>query len=118
MQVSKTRSLRLSGKASVMLSFSDRVEVPKHVLVCFLEKECVLLNLEAEIYYGLDETGTRMWQLLTTAPNINNAYEELLTEFDVEAELLRQNLSELLGQLVDKGLLRIHSVGVESAPAI
>ena len=92
--------------------------MPKHVLVCFLEKESVLLNLEAEIYYGLDETGTRMWQVVTTAPNIDNAYEELLTEFDVEAELLRQNLSELLGQLVDKGLLRIHSADVESAPAI
>lgn len=101
-----------------MLSFSDRVEVPKHVLVCFLEEESVLLNLKAEIYYGLDETGTRMWQLLTTAPNIDNAYEELLTEFDVEAELLRQDLSELLGQLVDKSLLRIYSVAVESAPAI
>jgi len=101
-----------------MLSFSNRVEVPKHVLVCFLEKESVLLNLVAEIYYGLDKTGTRMWQLLTTARNIENAYEELLTEFDVEAELLRQNLSVLLGQLVDKGLLRIHSDGVESAPTI
>ena len=99
-------------------SFSDRVEVPKHVLVRFLEKECVFLNLKSEIYYGLDETGTRMWQLLTAAPNIENAYEELLTEFDVEAELLRQNLSELLGQLVDKGLLRIHSADMESAPEI
>jgi hypothetical protein len=101
-----------------MLSFSDRVEVPKHVLVCFLEKESVLLNLEVEIYYGLDETGTRMWQVVTMAPNIDNAYVELLSEFDVEAELLRQNLSELLGQLVDNGLLRIHSADVESAPAI
>jgi len=101
-----------------MLSFSDRVEVPKHVLVCFLEKESVLLNLEAEIYYGLDETGTRMWQVVTMAPNIDNAYVELLTEFDVEAELLRQNLSELLGQLVDNGLLRIHSADVESAPTV
>jgi len=101
-----------------MLSFSDRVEVPKHVLVCFLEKDCVLLNLEAEIYYGLDETGTRMWQLLTTAPNIENAYEQLLTEFDVEAGLLRQNLSELLGRLVDKGLLRVCFAAVETDPAI
>ena len=101
-----------------MLSFSDRVEVPKHVLVCFLEKESVLLNLEAEIYYGLDETGTRMWQLLTTAPNIENAYEQLLAEFDVEAELLRQNLSELLGRLVDKGLLRVCFAAVETDPTI
>lgn len=41
------------------ISFSDRVEVPKHVFVCSLEKELVLLNLEAECYFGLDEIGTK-----------------------------------------------------------
>ncbi|MGB8493862.1 MAG: hypothetical protein WCE53_05625 [Candidatus Acidiferrum sp.] len=54
-------------------SFSDRVEVPKHVLVRFLEKESVHLNLETERYYGLDETGTRMWQVVTAAQSIENA---------------------------------------------
>ena len=101
-----------------MISFWDRVEVPKHVLARSLEKESVLLNLEAECYYGLDETGTRMWELFTTAPTINDAYVQLLSEFDVEAELLRQNLSELLERLVDNGLLRIHSANVESAPSV
>lgn len=100
------------------LSFSDRVEVPKHVLVRLLDRECVLLNLETEIYYGLDETGTRMWQVVTVAPNIDNAYAQLLNEFDVAAELLRQNFSELLERLVDKGLLRIRSTDVESVAAI
>ena len=90
-------------------SFSDRVEVPKQVLVRFVEKETVLLNLEAECYYGLDEIGTRMWQLLTTAASIEDAYAELFAEFDVDAELLRQNLSELLERLVDKGLLQLLS---------
>jgi hypothetical protein len=101
-----------------MLSFSDHVEMPKHVLVRVLENETVLLNLETECYYGLDETGTRMWQVLTAAPSIDTAYTELLTEFEVEAEQLRLDLSELLGKLVDKGLLRIRSANVESAPSI
>lgn len=101
-----------------MLSFSERVEVPKHVLVRFFDKETVLLNLESEIYYGLDETGTRMWQAVTAAPSIENAYAELLSEFEVEAELLRQNLSELLGRLIDLGLLRVHFADVETDPAI
>lgn len=101
-----------------MLSFSERVEVPKHVLVRFLDKETVLLNLESEIYYGLDETGTRMWQAVTAAPSIENAYAELLSEFEVEAELLRQNLSELVGRLIDLGLLRVHFADVETDPAI
>lgn len=87
-----------------MLSLSDHVEVPKHVLVRVLEKESMLLNLETECYYGLDETGARMWQMVTSAPSTDNAYAELLSEFDVEAEMLRQHLSELLGRLVDPRL--------------
>jgi hypothetical protein len=57
-----------------LISFSDRVESPTHVMVRFLDKECVFLNLDTECYYGLDETGTRMWQVVTVAPSIEGAY--------------------------------------------
>lgn len=90
-----------------MLTLRDRVSAPMHVLVRFLDRESVLLNLETEQYFGLDETGTRMWQLLTASPNIDAAYQELLAEFDVEPEMLRDNLTELLGRLVENGLLQI-----------
>lgn len=102
----------------MIASFSDHVEVPKRVLVRFVEKESVFLNLETECYYGLDEIGTRMWQVVTAAPTIEIAYEQLLNEFDVEAEPLRQNLSELLGRLVGLGLLRVHFADVETDSAI
>jgi hypothetical protein len=102
----------------VKISFPDRVEVPKDVLARLLEKEIVLLNLETECYYGLDETDTRMWQVVTVAPSIENAFAELLSEFDVEAELLRQHLSDLLGRLADLGLLRVHYADVEVDPTI
>jgi hypothetical protein len=42
----------------------------------------------------------------------------LLSEFDVTPDLLRQNLSELLGRLADFGLLRVHIPDVETDPAI
>ncbi len=90
-----------------MLTFKDRAAAPTHVLVRFLDQESVLLNLETEMYFGLDETGTRMWQLVTTAPNINAAYQELLAEYDVHPELLRENLTELVGHLVEHGLLQV-----------
>jgi hypothetical protein len=90
-----------------MLSFSDRAAVPAYVLVRFLDKESVLLNIETERYFGLDETGTRMWQLVTSAGNIDTAFQQLLGEFDVDSELLRTNLTELLGRLVDNGLLHV-----------
>jgi hypothetical protein len=90
-----------------MVTFSDRAAAPAHVLVRLLDQESVLLNLESEQYFGLDETGTRMWQVVTTSPNIDAAYQELLAEYDVQPEMLRENLTELLGHLVEHGLLQV-----------
>src|ERR1700747_2045203 len=101
-----------------MVSFADRVTVPQHVLIRFLDKESVLLNIETERYFGLDETGTRMWQLVTSAPNIDAAYQELLNEFDVESDLLRLHLTELLARLVQHGLLHIQSADVGTASTV
>lgn len=101
-----------------MVSFMDRVVVPSHVLVRFLDKESVLLNIETERYFGLDETGTRMWQLVTAAPKIEVAYQQLLEEYDVQPELLRENLADLLMRLVENGLLQVASADVGTAPAL
>src|SRR5215831_2717293 len=101
-----------------MVTFSDRAAAPAHVLVRFLDQESVLLNLETERYFGLDATGTRMWQLVTTASNIDAAYQELLAEYDVEPELLRANLKELLERLVENGLLRVLSGDAGKTSAI
>jgi hypothetical protein len=101
-----------------MVSFADRVEVPSQVLVRLLDREAVLLNLDAERYFGLDETGARMWQVVTSAPSVGAAYQELLNEFDVEPELLRSNFTELLERLVENGLLGLHSADVAKAAAV
>jgi hypothetical protein len=89
------------------LTFSDRAAAPAHVLVRLLDQESVLLNLESEQYFGLDETGTRMWQVVTNSPNIDSAYQKLLAEYEVPPEMLRENLNELLGHLVEHGLLQV-----------
>ena len=60
------------------LPFDTIVRAPGHVLVRELEGESVLLNLDSEAYFGLDEVGTRMWAVLTTSPTIQAAYDELL----------------------------------------
>ncbi len=101
-----------------MLQFANRVIVPKHVLIRHLEGESVLLNLETEKYFGLDATGTRMWQLVTAAPTVDAAYAQLLEEFEVEPELLRTHLTELLNRLLENGLLSLATYNVGTIPAI
>ncbi len=101
-----------------MISFTDKVSVPPHVLIRLLDKEAVLLNLETERYFGLDETGTRMWQVTTARPNIEFAYQQLLDEYDVDSETLRQNLADLLEKLAENGLLTLTSSDVGTPSTI
>jgi hypothetical protein len=86
-------------------SATERVEVPSNVLFRELEGECVILNLDTESYFGLDDVGTRMWLALTRSESIAAALEELLQEFDVEPEQLQGDLDDLLLELVEQGLL-------------
>jgi len=101
-----------------MVSLADRVIVPQHVLVRFMDRECVLLNLENERYFGLDETGTRMWQFLIGAPNVGAALLQLQDEYDAQAEVLQSNLTELLGRLVENGLLSLQRADVGTASTV
>ena len=91
------------------ISFRDRVKVPDEVLISGLQGESVLLNLESERYFGLDDVGTRMMSVLTNAPSIQAAYETLLEEYDVESEVLRNDLASIIEQLVEQGLVEIVS---------
>lgn len=101
--------LSSESKGSPAVPFTMRVTVPAHVMVREIQGESVLLNLNSERYFGLDEVGTRMWATLTTSASVQAAYEVLLGEYDVEAEQLRQNLQELIVKLVENGLLEVRS---------
>ncbi len=81
--------------------------VPAHVLIRQVDTESVLLNLQNQRYFGLDEIGTRMWITLTTAESIQAAYDVLVNEYEVDAEQLRQNLKDLIAKLVEHGLIEI-----------
>ena len=89
------------------VSLASRVTVPPSVLVSNVGEESVLLNLDSERYFGLDAVGTRMWEALSTHGGVEAAYAELLGEFDVDAERLRQDLCELVEKLKEHGLVEV-----------
>ncbi len=101
-----------------MVSLADRLVVPQHVLVRFMDRESVLLNLETERYFGLDETGTRMWQVVTAAPSVEVAVLQLQDEYDTTPEVLQSNLTELLSRLVENGLLALYPADVGTASKV
>jgi Coenzyme PQQ synthesis protein D (PqqD) len=101
-----------------MLHFANRAVVPGHVLLRQLDGESVLLNLNTEKYFGLDAMGTHMLLSVAGSPCIEAAFEKLLEEFEVEPRVLRTHLDELLGGLVDNGLLDVLPIDAETIPSV
>jgi hypothetical protein len=89
------------------IDYAMKIAVPKHVLVRIFENESVILNLNTEIYYGLDDVGTRMWTALTRSANIQEAFEGLLSEYHTEPAQLRQDLDEFLEKLRQRGMVEL-----------
>lgn len=85
---------------------NGRAFAAPHVLCKDLGDEAILLDLTTETYFGLNAAGSRLWTLLTTTPTIREAFTVMLEEYDVAPEELRQDMTALITELVDRGLLR------------
>jgi hypothetical protein len=92
-------------------SLPTHVDISPEALFQELEGETVLLNLQSERYYGLDDVGTRMWQLLAEDGDVGAAYQQLLQEYNVEAARLEADLATLIGRLAEAGLLTVTAPG-------
>ena len=89
------------------ISLSARVTIPGKVLLREVADEAVILNLNNEQYYGLDQVGTRFWIVLTTSASIQEAIDILLTEYDVDRATLEQDVRDLLSKLAAQGLIEL-----------
>ena len=91
----------------MQISFSDRVQLPEGVLISNLQDESVILNLDSERYFGLDDVGTRILTVLTNSDSIQTAYESLLAEYEVDDAVLRADLVALIENLLQQGLVQV-----------
>ncbi|CAN5883557.1 hypothetical protein BH23ACT2_BH23ACT2_24750 [soil metagenome] len=65
----------------------------------------VLLDLETEQYFGLDDVGADIVTRITEKP-VAVALDELTAAYDVDREALRTDVDDLVASLLGAGLLR------------
>lgn len=86
---------------------AKRVSIPEDVMISRVEDEIVLLNLESEQYFALDDIGARVWELLSEYGSTDVVVEQITTEYDVEPDVFRVDLTKLLTDLQEAGLVTI-----------
>jgi hypothetical protein len=84
-----------------------RCVVPDSVISRPVDDITVVVDVATGRSFALDEVGTRVWELLTTMPSAQAAYETLLQEFDADPSQVRDDVERMIEALTSKALLRI-----------
>jgi hypothetical protein len=65
----------------------------------------VLLDHRAGAYFGLDEVGTRVWELLGADASLGAVVDALAEEYDAPRAVLERDTTEIVSRLRENNLL-------------
>jgi hypothetical protein len=88
------------SKDSIVVASNDQVSSD-------LAGEVVMLSLKNGTYYGLDEVGARIWDLIQQPQSVGAVRDIILDEYAVEPERCERDMLALLSDLEDAGLIEV-----------
>jgi hypothetical protein len=88
---------------------SQRITIAPGVLQQNVGGESVLLDLEGEQYYGLNASGTLIWEMLSDGGGREQASSALVRAFGIEQSRALADVDALIVELVGAGLLLVES---------
>jgi hypothetical protein len=83
------------------------VTVTPNTLSREVQGETVLLQLDSGEYFGLDEIGTRVWQLIVETGDLDRVQAALLDEYDVDPTVLTADMARLVEELSARRLIDV-----------
>ena len=91
---------------SDVMEFNQKIEISDQALTQEVSGEIVILDLQSEQYFSLDEVGTRVWQLLKENCDTQKVFEIMQAEYEVTKEQLFADIKSLMDDLIDVGLIK------------
>ena len=89
------------------MDLNQRITFADTVFAQEVDDEMVILDMESENYFGLDEVGTSIWHAMQEYGTLQEVFDALLEQYDVEPEILEKDLSDFVEKLLESGLVEV-----------
>jgi hypothetical protein len=93
--------------SDTVISKNTTVVVAPDQVSSELVDESVILNLKTGMYFGLNEVGASVWQLLQQPKTVADVCAAILEDYDVEAAQCETDILALLEELAEAQLIVI-----------
>ena len=91
------------------LDRGSRPLIAPDVVSAEVDGDTILLDGRSGAYYAMNPVGTRAWTLITGGAALGDVHDALLAEYDVSADVLWADLTRLVAELQDNGLVKVES---------
>ncbi|MGB1254127.1 MAG: PqqD family peptide modification chaperone [Candidatus Promineifilaceae bacterium] len=76
-----------------------------------LDDEMVMMNIDRGSYYGLEESGTKIWEALEAPIKVNNLIDQLVNHYEgVDRAGCAADTLSFLNEMLQEELVVIHAV--------
>ena len=89
------------------------LKVRTNALAERLGDEIAILDPDSGLYFGLNEVGARVWELLQEPRSVRAVTDELLKEYEVARDRCQASVLNLAGSLLNAKLIEI--IGEDTA---
>jgi len=90
-----------------MIRLDDTITVNEDLMVADLDGEMVLLNTHSGTYFGLNEVGSRIWELASEPRMIKDILDALANEYSVDQKQLEGDVLRFINSLSQRSLVHV-----------
>lgn len=88
-----------------MLTKETTIKKSPNAIESEIDGDVVLMNLDNNEYYSMDNIGSTIWKMLEEPKTIAEILEQLMEIYDVSAETCEKDTMKFLNQLLDKKII-------------
>jgi len=78
----------------------------KEVLASKMDGETIMMSIAGGSYYGMDNIGSRIWELIAEPIRVSDLCDRLMEEFDVEIDQCLADVIAFLNALGENKLIK------------
>jgi hypothetical protein len=77
------------------------------VLTAEIDSEVLMMSVEQEEYFGLDDVGSNIWKRLDPPCTFADLIDRLAADYDADRENIAEDVRALLATMAERGVVRL-----------
>ena len=91
----------------ICLTPESRLVRPQETIATEIDREIILMDIEAGSYYGLEGPARSVWEALSSPISYGQLLDKITAEYEIDYAECSKDLQSFLQDLVDQGLLQV-----------